>query len=512
VGDTHEATATIENGTGNPVSGIPVIFTVISGPNQGETGSDTTDQDGKATFSYTGDGGIGTDEIQACFTYEDNTVCSQTVTKVWNQTIVTEIVLDPSYALNLDGESHTVTATITPTPPSGTSVTFTVISGPNQGETGSDTTDQDGKATFSYTGDGGVGTDRVQVCFYSGATELCSNVVEKEWTKEIITLDPTRDTNPLDTQHTVTATVTDLKGTPIPGITVSFVVKLGPNVGDSGTDTTDSNGEATFTYTGDGGVGTDAIRACFTNAAGENVCTDYGDTIDDDAIKQWQQGEEPVCPAMKPNPADLPSAVINVFYTQTMTGYGGEEPYTFAVTDGALPPDLTLDPVTGILSGTPTAGGSFAFKITVTDSTEASGGCTGSRAYIFLVCPGISITPVAQTLPIGMVGIYYHQIFSAGGGEGPYSYQLTGGAIPDGLSLSAGSLVLSGLPASAGTWNFTITAHDEGGLGCSVNRNYTIQINRNAIPTLSEWGTVIFALLTAGMAIVFIRRRKNRIV
>lgn len=64
--------------------------------------------------------------------------------------------------------------------------------------------------------------------------------------------------------HTVTAKAESTGGTPVPGATVIFTILTGPNAGLTGTDTTDSNGEATFTYT-DGGpvgtVGTDKIRA-----------------------------------------------------------------------------------------------------------------------------------------------------------------------------------------------------------------------------------------------------------
>jgi len=64
--------------------------------------------------------------------------------------------------------------------------------------------------------------------------------------------------------HTVTAHAESTGGTPVPGATVNFTILTGPNAGLTGTDTTDSNGEATFTYT-DGGpqgtVGTDTIRA-----------------------------------------------------------------------------------------------------------------------------------------------------------------------------------------------------------------------------------------------------------
>jgi len=396
VGDVHTVTATITDGSDNPQSGILVTFTVISGPNTGDTGSDTTDTNGEATFPYTGDGGVGTDEIQACFDYEGSMVCSQTVTKVWNQIGAPLVELDPAYALNLVGEDHTVTATITPLPVEGTLVTFTVISGPNTGDTGTGTTNASGQATFSYTGDGGVGTDEIQACFDDTGGTVCSNVVEKEWTEETISLTPLLAQNELDTEHTVTATIQDLKGNPIPGVLVTFTVRDGPNEGDNGTDTTDVNGEATFTYTGDGGEGTDAIRACFTNAAGQEVCTDYGDTFDNDAFKEW--GDP--CPAIKPNPATLPNPVVGVTYSQTITAFGGEAPYTFEVTDGSLPPGLDLNPTTGVLSGTPTQAGAFDFEITATDTNE----CPGTRAYTHTLT--VNPVPIPTLSEWGMIILF----------------------------------------------------------------------------------------------------------
>lgn len=86
-----------------------------------------------------------------------------------------------------------------------------------------------------------------------------------------ISLGPCCDVNPVGTQHTVTAKVTELTGAPIVGVDVTFEVVSGPNAGDTGMDTTDANGEATFTYTGDGGVGTDEIIASFVNEQQQTV-------------------------------------------------------------------------------------------------------------------------------------------------------------------------------------------------------------------------------------------------
>jgi predicted nucleic acid-binding protein len=84
-----------------------------------------------------------------------------------------------------------------------------------------------------------------------------------------ITLDPVSATNPVGDDHTVTATLKDLLAIPLPAVEVEFSVLSGPNAGASGVCsanadcTTDANGEVSFTYAGDGGVGTDEIQACF---------------------------------------------------------------------------------------------------------------------------------------------------------------------------------------------------------------------------------------------------------
>ena len=170
------------------------------------------------------------------------------------------------------------------------------------------------------------------------------------------------------------------------------------------------------------------------------------------------------CPTITLSPASLPSGSTGTAYNQTITASGGTAPYTFAVTFGALPPDLTLSS-SGVLSGTPTTLGSFTFTVSAADAN----GCTGSRSYTISICPAITLSPAA--LPAGTVGTAYNQTITASGGTSPYSIAVSVGSLPPGLTLSP-SGVLSGTPSVPGSFTFTVTAADAN--SCKGNRSYTL--------------------------------------
>lgn len=85
-----------------------------------------------------------------------------------------------------------------------------------------------------------------------------------------------------------------------------------------------------------------------------------------------------------PAGAMLDGGVTGIAYGETISAQGGTSPYTFAVTAGALPAGLSLAS-DGVISGTPTTGGTASFTVTVTDSASA----TGSQAFqIAVAAPG----------------------------------------------------------------------------------------------------------------------------
>lgn len=85
-------------------------------------------------------------------------------------------------------------------------------------------------------------------------------------------LSPLSAVNPVGTNHTITAFAQSTNGAPVPGVTIVFRVLTGPNTGKTGTSTTGADGRTSFTYSDDGGAGTDTIQA-FIGTLGSNVVT-----------------------------------------------------------------------------------------------------------------------------------------------------------------------------------------------------------------------------------------------
>jgi hypothetical protein len=65
----------------------------------------------------------------------------------------------------------------------------------------------------------------------------------------------------------------------------------------------------------------------------------------------------------------LPQAIIGKPYSVTLEAAGGTLPYTWSIAQGALPPGLDLDPLSGVIQGNPSQGGTSVFVIQVTDSS-----------------------------------------------------------------------------------------------------------------------------------------------
>ena len=143
---------------------------------------------------------------------------------------------------------------------------------------------------------------------------------------------------------------------------------------------------------------------------------------------------------------------------------------TFAQTGGTLPAGLGLEPATGILSGSPTAPGAYAFTI---QAANAVGTTTAEFALDVNAWPAIE----TETLPAGRIGAAYSGTLAATGWPVPV-FALASGSLPGGLSLGADG-VISGTPTAAGTFSFAVTASNLLGY---ATRDYSIAVSSVQAP------------------------------
>lgn len=96
-------------------------------------------------------------------------------------------------------------------------------------------------------------------------------------------------------------------------------------------------------------------------------------------------------------------AAVGMCDTQTMTASGGTGPYTYAIAAGELPAGLPL-PSGGLLSDTPTAGGTLNFAVIATDSSGGSGPYSDTRNCT-LNGSGATLSLAPATLPAPNVAV-----------------------------------------------------------------------------------------------------------
>ena len=115
-----------------------------------------------------------------------------------------------------------------------------------------------------------------------------------------LTLTPESATSATGAAHSLTATLTDSGGTPVPGAQIAFAVAGANPAGGRGT--TDTSGRAGFTYTGPN-AGDDTITACL-DADNSGTC-DPGE-VTDTATKRWETPPPPP----PPPPVTIPPPVV----------------------------------------------------------------------------------------------------------------------------------------------------------------------------------------------------------
>jgi uncharacterized protein (TIGR03437 family) len=177
-------------------------------------------------------------------------------------------------------------------------------------------------------------------------------------------------------------------------------------------------------------------------------------------------------------PANLPGGAVNQSYSATLGVSGGNPPYTWAITSGALPAGLTLNASSGLISGAATAVGTTSFTATVTDTN----GNVASLVFSLTITATSSTFVITNpSFPNGVIGVAYSQALNSSGGEVTPFFEpvfvVSGGALPPGLSITRNSQLssfITGTPTTAGVSSFTLTATDAAQNTTSANFTITI--------------------------------------
>jgi hypothetical protein len=151
----------------------------------------------------------------------------------------------------------------------------------------------------------------------------------------------------------------------------------------------------------------------------------------------------------------LQGGSVGQAYNQTVQATGGTGALTWSISLGTLPQNLSLNPATGAISGTPTATGTSSFTVRVADTA----GQADAQAFSILINPAAPPTITTTSLPGGTVGQAYSQTLQATGGTGTLVWNVSVGSLPANLALSQAGTI-SGTPTNAGTSNFTVRVTD----------------------------------------------------
>ncbi len=210
-------------------------------------------------------------------------------------------------------------------------------------------------------------------------------------------------------------------------------------------------------------VGTSSFTVGVTDGSAQNVSKQFSIAVN--------------APTLSVATQNVPNATVNTAYSTTLAPTGGVAPYNWSVSAGALPAGVTLS-TAGLLSGTPTAVGAFNFTAQVTDSSAQS----ASRQFTLTV-GATQLTITTSVLAAGTIGSPYSATIAAAGGLTPYTFSVSGGALPAGLALSSGG-ALTGTPTALGTSNFTVNVTD--GSAQSVSQQFSLTINATTLSVATQ--------------------------
>lgn len=182
------------------------------------------------------------------------------------------------------------------------------------------------------------------------------------------------------------------------------------------------------------------------------------------ALDSWQPtriAAAPVTISVSPAPiavaaGPLPAATYREYYQALLHATGGTGAFTWSLESGSLPAGVMMD-ANGVISGTPTAVGTFASTITVKDANWPS---LSATATLTLTVNPPPFTAALPPPPAARVGFPFQMAGTSAGQIGTVSWVVASGALPTGLVLNTSAGTIAGTPTAAGLFSSVVQARD----------------------------------------------------
>jgi hypothetical protein len=171
----------------------------------------------------------------------------------------------------------------------------------------------------------------------------------------------------------------------------------------------------------------------------------------------------------------LPNGKVGAFYSTTLSATGGVTPYTWSLSAGVMPAGLSINAISGTISGVPIFPAIVGLTFKVTDARNPADSDT--RSFSLTISQASTLLNITTlSLPNAKRGIDYVQTLQATGGKKPYTWSVYLGKLPPGLALHPTYGAVYGRPTTLGTWQFVVKAKDSQAIPANDTQTLTIKV------------------------------------
>jgi len=185
----------------------------------------------------------------------------------------------------------------------------------------------------------------------------------------------------------------------------------------------------------------------------------------DTTQRQMTLSVNPEIPRLVLGPESTAPATTGTAYTLQMTA-SVPDAKTFSIVGGALPAGLAIDTATGLITGTPTTSGTYGFTVLAKANADSR---SDTKSLQIVVRDPLTITigaPFEAGRAPGEVRVPFRSTFQSAGGSGTYTWAVSAGSLPPGMTFAGGAL--SGTPRTAGIYPFAVSLTDTEGRTAAV--------------------------------------------